>query len=228
MKQIIFYFLLIFLTSVNAFSQTTEDTTFETSEVIYNKNTGVFTSVGYSDIKYKNNDLRTKTLEFDTNTKEILAKGNVNITNPTGNITTQNLIINTENENASIGKTNVSFGQNSYASSERAEMIDKNKVILHNVEYTACKEGLEGCGDTPTWKIGASKIKHDTQDGSLVYSNALIYLFDTPIFYLPYLINYAPHIKNKTGFLFPSFGTSSNLGYFKHSSKTTFVLTPFV
>lgn len=206
-------FILICLVSVPTFADDGKDTFFETSEIIYDKNTGIFTSVGYSDIEYNKNKLRTKTLEFDTNTKEIVAKGNVDISNSNGNITTQNMVIGTQSDNATIGKTDIKFGENSYASSQSAEMIGKKKIILHDVEYTACKEGLEGCGESPTWKIGASKIKHDTDDGSLVYNNALIYLFDVPVFYLPYLINYAPNVKNKTGLLFPSFGTSSNLGY---------------
>ncbi|MBD5398830.1 LPS-assembly protein LptD [bacterium] len=220
MKRLYLSIFFTFLLSISAFATTkTQDTFFETDEIVYDKNTGVFTSVGYSDIDYNKNKLKTKTLEFDTNTNEITAKGSVNIDNQDGKMVTENMVINTKNENASIGKTDISFGENSYASSKSAEMVSKDKVILHDVEYTACKEGLSGCGDTPTWKIGAKTVKHDTNDGSLTYSNALMYLFDVPIFYLPYLVSYTPQIKNKSGFLYPSFGTSSNLG--------SIVQTPF-
>ena len=214
MKSLLLSILFTFLLSINVFADTKKQDTFvETEEIIYDKNTGIFTSVGYTDIDYNENKLKTKTLEFDTNTNEIIAKGDIDVNNKDGKMTTEDMVINTKSENATIGKTDMSFGENSYVSSKSAEMITKDKIILHDVEYTACKEGLSGCGDSPTWKIGAKKIKHDTQDNSLTYSNALLYLFDVPIFYLPYLVSYTPQVKNKTGFLFPSFGTSSNLGY---------------
>ena len=43
-------FILICLVSVPTFADDGKDTFFETSEIIYDKNTGIFTSVGYSDI----------------------------------------------------------------------------------------------------------------------------------------------------------------------------------
>ncbi len=212
LKKIISLIVMtLFATSV--YANESKDTYFEAEEVIYNKNTGVFTSIGYTDIEYDKAKLKTKTLEFDTNKNEIVAKGSINVSNPGGIMNTENLIINTKEKNATIGKTNVSFGENSYASSKTAEMIDQNKTILHKVEYTACKEGLEGCGEKPTWKIGANSITHDKRDSSLSYHHAILYLFDFPVFYLPYLQTYTPDVKNKTGLLFPTFGSSSNLGY---------------
>ena len=215
MKRVILTAFFAFALIQNVFASTTksQDTFFETDEIVYDKNTGVFTSVGYTDVNYNKNNLKTKTLEFNTNTNEISAKGSIDITNPDGTMTSENMVINTENNNATIGKTDVKFGENSYASSKSAEMVGKDEIVLHNVEYTACKEGLNNCGKTPTWKIGANKITHDTTDGSLVYTNALLYMFDVPVFYLPYLVSYTPQVKNKSGLLFPSFGTSSNLGY---------------
>jgi lipopolysaccharide assembly outer membrane protein LptD (OstA) len=65
-------------------------------------------------------------------------------------------------------------------------MVGKEKIILRDVEYTACKEGLRDCGETPTWKIAASRITNYVDDDSLVYRNAVLYRWDVPVFWLPF------------------------------------------
>ena len=216
MKKLFFYpFFILF--SFNCFAETAtvekaNDTAFDTDAVIYDKNTGKFTTVGDVNVNYKDNKLLTKTLEYDTNTNEIRAEGRIDITNPNTVMDTQNLIINTKDDTASLGEINMKFGQNSYVKAEQAIMESKDSVLLRDVEYTACKEGLNECSNPPTWKIGASKILHNTETGSLFYTNAMLYMWDVPIFYFPFLQNYTPKIKNKSGLLVPKFGTSSYLG----------------
>ena len=188
------------------------DTLFETDEIIYDKNTGKFTTTGNVQIDYKNNKFVTKEMEYDTATKEITADGRIDITNKDAVMDTQKLVINTDTQKASLGEINVKFGQNSYAKAESADVKNPNKIVLHDVEYTACREGLNECSNPPTWKIGAGSVTHNRETGSLFYTNALLYMWDFPVFYLPILQNYTPNIKNKTGFLMPKFGTSSNLG----------------
>ena len=203
-------FLSVFFSS-NVFASET-DTLFETDEIIYDKNSKKFSTVGDVKINYKNNKFLTKEMEYDTTTNEITAEGRIDITNKSMIMDTQKLVINTKSENASLGEINVKFGQNSYAKAESADVENPNTIVLNDVEYTACKEGLNECSNPPTWKIGAGSITHNRETGSLFYTNALLYMWDFPVFYLPILQNYTPNIKNKTGILVPKFGTSSQLG----------------
>lgn len=211
-RLVILSLLLCFFMHTSVSAKDSTPTFFEANEVVYDKSSGKFTTIGKAIIDYNDSKLSTNTLEFDTNTDEIKASGDIHITGTDSIINTEEMIINTKNESVLIGATDIEFGENSYAKSQKTEMIGKDKIILYDVEYTACKEGLNDCGETPTWKIGANKITHDTTDGSLTYTNSLLYFLDIPILYLPYLINYTPDITNKTGLLFPSFGSSSSLG----------------
>ncbi len=205
-------FLFVFLVNENVLASSNNDTLFETDEIVYDKNTGKFTTIGQVKIDYKDNKLETSKMEYDTSTNEIIAEGRIDITNKDSIMDTKQLVINTETETASLGEINVKFGTNSYAKAKTANMKSQNKIVLTDVEYTACKEGLNECSNPPTWKIGAGSIYHNTDTGSLFYTNALLYMWDIPIFYLPILQNYTPNIKNKTGLLVPKFGSSSNLG----------------
>ena len=125
---------LVFIFSNEVACATPDDTLFETDAVIYDKNTGKFTTIGDVKIDYKDNKLLTKEMEYDTTTNEITAKGKVDITNTTSVMDTENLIINTKDETASLGAINVKFGENSYAKAENAIMKSQQEIVLKDVE----------------------------------------------------------------------------------------------
>ncbi|GHE05312.1 hypothetical protein U879_02820 [Defluviimonas sp. 20V17] len=66
---------------------------------------------------------------------------------------------------------------------------------------------------TPLWEIRASRVVHDQQRRQLYFDNPRFRLFGVPIFYLPRLRIPDPSLKRATGFLLPSFGNSSLLGF---------------
>ena len=65
----------------------------------------------------------------------------------------------------------------------------------------------------PPWSIQASKMFHDSQKKTIYYDNAIIKVFDLPVFYLPRLSHPDPSVKRRSGFLVPSISDSKNLGY---------------
>ena len=156
MKKLFYPFVIFSLVlGKDLFASSQDNTLFESDAVVYDKNTGKFTTVGEVKIDYKNNKLITSEMEFDTNTNEIKANNNVDITNSDAVMDTQNIVINTKDDTASLGEMNVKFGKNSYAKAKKAIMKNPKKLVLKDVEYTACKEGLNECSNPPTWKIGA-------------------------------------------------------------------------
>ncbi|MDC1092674.1 LPS export ABC transporter periplasmic protein LptC [Pelagibacteraceae bacterium] len=64
----------------------------------------------------------------------------------------------------------------------------------------------------PPWSIQSDKILHDNIKKTIYYDNAVIKIYDVPIFYLPRFSHPDPSVKRKSGFLNPSFLNSSNLG----------------
>ena len=64
----------------------------------------------------------------------------------------------------------------------------------------------------PPWSIQASKMKHDKAQKTVYYDNAVIKVYDVPIFYLPKLSHPDPSVKRRSGFLPPSLTNSKNLG----------------
>ena len=85
-----------------------------------------------------------------------------------------------------------------------------------HVDYTTCDPATgddEGWDlDRNFWKISASSIylNQETERGSAW--NAVLRIKDVPVFYTPY-ISFPTSKKRKSGFLVPSFGTSSSGGF---------------
>ena len=68
-------------------------------------------------------------------------------------------------------------------------------------------------GKEALWTIHADKVEKDDEEQIYRYYDAWIDFKGVPILYTPYFSHADPKIKRKTGFLFPGFGTDSELGF---------------
>ena len=73
---------------------------------------------------------------------------------------------------------------------------------------------------------------HDNEQKTLFYKNALIKIYDIPIFYLPVLSHPDPTVDRRSGFLLPGFTDTRNLGssisipyFFAFNKDKDFTLT---
>ena len=55
-------------------------------------------------------------------------------------------------------------------------------------------------------------MTHDKTKKTIFYNNAVIKVYDIPIFFTPYLSHPDPSVDRRSGFLPPSFSNSKNLG----------------
>ncbi len=65
----------------------------------------------------------------------------------------------------------------------------------------------------PPWSIRASKMFHDSEKKTIYYDNAVVKVYDFPVFYFPKLSHPDPSVKRRSGFLVPSISDSKNLGF---------------
>ncbi len=88
--------------------------------------------------------------------------------------------------------------------------LKKDDTTFGKSVFTLCqfKDG-EKC---PPWTLQASKMTHNNKNKTIYYDNAVIKIYDIPIFYLPKLSHPDPTVKRRSGLLPPSFSDSKNLG----------------
>ena len=52
----------------------------------------------------------------------------------------------------------------------------------------------------PPWELTAKKIRHDNVKKTIYYDNAVIKIYDVPIFYFPKLTHPDPTVDRRSGF----------------------------
>tara|TARA_B100000886_G_scaffold155254_1_gene105688 strand:+ start:2350 stop:4749 length:2400 start_codon:yes stop_codon:yes gene_type:complete len=88
--------------------------------------------------------------------------------------------------------------------------INKNESMFGKSIFTICDyRKKDKC---PPWTIQASKMLHDSKKKTIYYDNALIKVYDLPIFYFPKISHPDPTVDRRSGFLTPSISDSKNLG----------------
>ena len=85
---------------------------------------------------------------------------------------------------------------------------DGNESIVTGGVFTTCKKS-DSC---PPWQLTAKKIKHNREKKLLYYTDAWLKIYDVPVFYFPKFFHPDPSVKRQSGFLIPSFQSSSNSG----------------
>ena len=88
--------------------------------------------------------------------------------------------------------------------------IDKKIGKFKKSNFTLCNyREKDKC---PPWTIQASQLLHDKKKKTVYYDNAVVKVYDIPIFYFPKLSHPDPTVDRRTGLLTPSFSNSKNLG----------------
>ena len=87
--------------------------------------------------------------------------------------------------------------------------MSKNKTNLVKGVFTVCHKEEDKC---PPWSLKAKKISHDKIKKTIYYDQAVLKVYDIPVFYFPKFFHPDPTVKRQSGFLFPFFTDTSNLG----------------
>ena len=84
----------------------------------------------------------------------------------------------------------------------------------------------------PPWSIQSTNMTHDNIKKTIYYKNAVIKVYDLPLFYFPRLSHPDPTVDRRSGFLVPTLYDSKNLGsgisipyFFDFGKDKNFTLT---
>jgi len=92
-----------------------------------------------------------------------------------------------------------------------------NTINVKGDQTTFTKSNFTMCNyrkndKCPPWELKAGKMTHDKIKKTMFYDNAVIKVYNVPIFYLPKLSHPDPTVKRRSGFLIPSYKDTKNLG----------------
>ena len=151
-------------------------------------------------------------MRYDQRTGKMFANGNVVLIEPNGDA-----IFGDEVE--VTGDLREGFAQvvgmlrkdNSRIAAAQATRREGNVLVLDHAVYSPCPLCSSGKGG-PLWQINARRVVLDDQAETVTYRDAWMEMFGVPVAYTPWLRTPAPGVKRQSGFLTPTFGSSSELG----------------
>ncbi|WP_025819424.1 LPS assembly protein LptD [Shewanella marina] len=138
--------------------------------------------------------------------QQLDAKGHLVFQDPQFTITADSLVAQMHNNSAVLdGAKYWLTGQQVHGDAKQLEITPDNNLVLTDTDFTTCP------ADNPSWLLQAGKIKIDSKEEWGEVWDAKLRLGGIPVFYVPYM-TIPVSDKRKTGFLFPSFSTSSSNG----------------
>ncbi|WP_027144110.1 LPS-assembly protein LptD [Mesorhizobium sp. WSM3626] len=180
----------------------------------YNNDNQTVTAIGGVQIDYGGNRLVAQKVVYDRNTKRMVASGNVEIVNSDGTkINSQHIDITDDFADGFVNALRVETVDKAYFAAESAERMGGVLTTFHNGVYTACEPCEDKPDKAPTWRVKARKIIWNGEKKTVRFESANFEFFGFPLAYLPAFEIADPTVKRKSGFLIPSIGYNSHLGY---------------
>ena len=161
--------------------------------------------------EYEGRVMTADKLTYNRLTAKVRAQGNVVILEPDG---TQRFAEEIETDADLANGYAVGFAMRTpdggTASANLAQRENETYNSLDRAVFTACELCEED--STPTWAIRARKAVFDEEDGMYSYRDAVLEVAGIPVIYLPYFAHPDPDSERRSGFLFPTVGSSSKRG----------------
>ncbi len=105
-------------------------------------------------------------------------------------------------------KKDIFLGQNDPRIYSVSSKGNQDKIELNKAIFTSCKKN-DNC---PPWSIKATKITHDKIKQNVHYKNAILNIYDVPVFYFPKFFHPDPSVERRSGLLQPRLNNSNVLG----------------
>lgn len=168
---------------------------------------GKYIASGDVEISWDDYRIYADYLEFDRETKNILAQGRVTMASSETVITGEKLTFNLKEKTGELYDTYGQLAPTVRYTTNQLKQLDKDTMAFKKLDFTACSQCV------PRWKISCAngKIKKDKY---IEMKHALFKIKKIPVFYLPYLRYPIEKDGRSTGFLIPRMGHSTIKKFF--------------
>tara|TARA_B100001057_G_scaffold382079_1_gene388055 strand:- start:3533 stop:5926 length:2394 start_codon:yes stop_codon:yes gene_type:complete len=193
----------------------------ETSFITYNKKIRTIESKNKSILRDNNNNFLDMEYFYYEIDKNILKVKDLVFKDKENNLSNIKIAFINTKTNKLLGKdieidlNNKSFNEGNDPRLLGKKLVYDNENGLSNISkgiFTTCKK-TDKC---PPWQISAEEIQHNKKKKIINYKNALLRIYDVPVFYFPKFFHPDPTVKRKSGFLIPSIQSSSTSGTYLH------------
>lgn len=186
----------------------------EADTIVYDNDQNTITAEGGVQIDYDGHKLVARSVTYDRATARLIASGDVEIVDRQGTrIHTDEIDVTDDFRDAFVRTLRVETVDKVYFAADSAERKDGEVTTFNYGVYTACEPCREKPNKAPPWRVKSQKIIWNGKAKTVRFQNARFELFGLPIAWLPVFEIPDPTVKQKSGFLIPSYRNSTELGH---------------
>lgn len=213
--------LAIVAISGSAFAQSAsvqQPAVFQADEVIYDDQLEIVTARGNVEVVQGERTLLADSISYDRKTDVVTANGNISLLEPTGDVMfAERVELSGDLKTGVISEIRILLSDNSRFAARGGRRTDGNLTELAKAVYSPCELCKNDPSAAPLWQIKAERVNHDQKDQTIEYYDAVMEFYGVPFLYLPYFQHPDPTVKRRSGFLAPTIGSNSDLGFFTHT-----------
>lgn len=181
-------------------------------QISFDNELGIVTADGSVEVYYGDRTLTADRIVYDDRTGRISATGQIVIRDPSGTTVYADAAdLDAELRDGIVLGAQSVLAENVRLAAVEGQRIDGRYNALSKVVYSPCYVCAEN--PTPLWRIRARRVIHDDEARIIHYENATFDVLGVPIAWLPYFRHPDPTVERASGFLTPSFLSSSTYGY---------------
>lgn len=188
-------------------------------EVTYDESLNLVIARGNVELVQGTEMVMADVLVYNQSTEIITASGNVVYLDPEGNVNFAEYAELTDDLARGFSQeVSTLLVDNTRLVARSAVRTPDDVVIAERGVYSPCLLCPDDPEDAPIWQLRANRIEHDRVAREITYYDAFLDVYGFPVFYTPYFSHPDPTVTRRSGFLFPIFGTTPNLGQFANIS----------
>jgi LPS-assembly protein len=195
-------------------TRTTEEPILLSADSItYNREPGIVTASGSVELVSGDRILQADSVSYDQRKDLVAARGNVTILEPSGEVLFAEYTELTDRlKNGFASKIRMLMTDESRFAANSARRADGNRTDMSRAVFSACQSCPKNPNRPPLWQIKAFNITHIQSVHRIDYRDAFLEVYGIPVAYMPFFSHPDPTVERKSGFLVPTYGSSSELG----------------
>jgi len=183
------------------------------NEVDYDYTNERVSAVGNVQIYYGAATLEADKVIYDQRTKRLHAEGNVRLSEGDGKVTYGEIIdLSDDFRDGFVDSLKLEGPEQTRMAASRAERKSGDLTVLYSGVYTACEPCKDDPRKPPKWQIKAARVIHDQGEKMIYFEDAQLEFFGVPLAWVPYFSAPDPTAKRVSGFLVPTYHTSTAYG----------------
>jgi LPS-assembly protein len=187
---------------------------FQADEVEYDEEHSLTIAKGHVEISQGTQILLADVVTYNQRSDTITASGHVSLMTDDGQVLFSDYMeLRDSMNNAFAHDVRMLMNDRSRLVANAARRTNGNHLDLRKVVYSPCDLCQSDPSKPPAWQLKASQVTDDKDLQKLEFRDAVMEVDGWPVFYTPYIVTPDPSVKRASGFLTPSFGNSTTLGF---------------